>query len=141
MTDYDVLLEEYKQKLKKALLHLNYSYQKIQKLPMSVSKLTEEELEVWEGFIARFGRATDFFITKYLKTYILRQDPAFEGTVRDILNQAEKLGLIDSAYQWLDIRSLRNKAAHDYDDEKLEETFQETKKLAPIVLNVKKDIK
>jgi hypothetical protein len=92
------LCQTYKIKLDKALQYLNYSFEKVKILPTNPESLDPESLETWESFSARFSRVADLFLTKYLKSYILAQDPGFEGSIRDFVNQAEKLGLIDSAH-------------------------------------------
>ncbi|MCH9644804.1 MAG: hypothetical protein K0U23_08125, partial [Gammaproteobacteria bacterium] len=90
----DILLTQMR-KLCKALDHLEYSYKKILKLPVDANKLDDEMLETWESFAARFSRVTDIFLTKYLRSYVLVNDPGFRGSLRDYVNQAEKTGLID----------------------------------------------
>ena len=73
---------------------------------------------------------------KYLRTLALEQDPAFNGTVRDVLNFAEKFGTIDSAELWMEIRELRNISAHEYLDEKLSAHFKRVRDLTPHVLAI-----
>ena len=125
----------------KALQHLRYSFQKVKNLSSDLETLSEEDLETWEGFVSRFSRASDIFINKYLETIILKEDPAFRGSVRDILNQAEKLQLIDSAEAWLEIRGLRNVTSHEYAEEKLQELFESVRKETPRLLEVEKKLK
>jgi hypothetical protein len=106
-------------KLKKALAHLEYSYKKVVSLPTDVTKLDEEMLETWESFAARFGRVCDIFLSRYLRTLILIEDPGFSGTLRDFLNVGEKIGLIKDAKDWLALRELRNIASHEYSEKDL----------------------
>jgi hypothetical protein len=117
-------LDSQKNKLIKALAHLEYSYNKILKLPEDPAQFDEEILETWESFSARFCRVADMFLMKYLRTLILMQDPGFTGSLRDFLNQAEKLNYINSAELWLQIRELRNIAAHEYSEKDLALFFQ-----------------
>jgi hypothetical protein len=131
------LAEQYKTKVQKALIHLEYSWKKIQKLPAVPNQLDEESLETWESFSARFARVVDLFLTKYLRARVLENDPGFEGSLRDFCDQSEKLGLIDSADFWMKLRELRNINAHDYRDDKLEEYFRDLLANAPQVLKVK----
>ena len=97
MAEIDRVSQEYAKKLKKALEHLRYSHNKVRRLPTDSSKLDEEQLETWESFSARFARVVDLFLTKYLRAVVLQDDPGFEGSLRDFVNQAEKIGLIGSA--------------------------------------------
>ena len=97
MSSYQKLLEISRQKLLKALKHLEYSYHKVISLPADVGQLDEESLETWESFAARFARGADIFLSRFVRAYVLINDPSFEGTLRDFVNQGEKLGIIDDA--------------------------------------------
>ncbi len=85
-----------------------------------MSENDEETLEKWESFTARFARVVDIFLTKFIKLQIKSQDPGFDGTLLDYLNQAEKLRLISDAKRWLAMRELRNIQDHDYTDDEYE---------------------
>lgn len=136
MKDHKDFLIAQKGKLLKALSHLEYSYKKILKLPESPSQLDEESLETWESFAARFGRVADIFLMKYLRAYVLQQDPGFSGSLRDFVNQAEKLNLLEDADHWMAIRELRNIAAHEYNDKELEQFFKRLKKESSLLLSL-----
>lgn len=140
MVDYKKISQKHSEKLKKAIQHLKYSFNKVQLLSTDVLQLNEDQLADWESFIARFSRASDIYFMKYLRTKILIQDPGFHGSFIDSLNQAEKLNLIDHAEPWLEMRDLRNTAAHEYDDENLEELFIKVKKLAPLLIQLEKKL-
>lgn len=136
MPSYKDLLIISQQKLLKALQHLSYSYNKIQKLPTDAKNLNEEALETWESFSARFARVTDIFLTRFLRAYVLTNDPGFEGTLRDYVNYGEKLGIIDDARAWMGIRELRNITAHEYSDNDLTQFFEALKMETPRLLNI-----
>lgn len=133
---YNALIEEYGSKLDKAIGHLQYSYQKIQDLSAMPAEMDDETLEVWESFAARFSRVADIYLTKYLRARVLSNDPGFTGSMRDFVNQAEKLGLIDDANAWMAIRELRNITAHDYTEEDLSAFFLRLKAECPKLLNI-----
>ncbi len=122
--------------LKKSLGHLEYSFNKVKKLSSNVPSLGEEDLETWESFSSRFSRASDIFVSKFLRFKIKEKDPAFRGSVIDLLNEAEKFGWIENAQIWRRIRELRNVAAHDYAASDLSALFQELVKLCPEILKV-----
>lgn len=130
--------EDQKIKLGKALKHLEYSYQKILHLPVEAALLDEESLETWESFAARFARVSDIFLTKYIRAFILLQDPGFSGSLRDYINQAEKAGLVEDAEKWMAIRELRNISAHEYTDKDLAGFFERLKKESIHLLKLKK---
>lgn len=121
----------------KALDYLEYSYHKVLPLSNKVSELDAESLEVWESFAARFSRVSDIFLTRYLCTCILLNDPGFNGTLRDFLNQAEKIGIIENADIWLGIRELRNITAYDYTEEDLGQFFQTLRRECPKLLAIR----
>ncbi|HXW53301.1 MAG TPA: HepT-like ribonuclease domain-containing protein [Myxococcota bacterium] len=124
------------EKLKKALAHLDYSYKKIASLPTNVEKLDEEMLETWESFAARFGRVCDIFLSRYLRTLVLIEDPGFSGTLRDFLNLAEKMRLINDAKDWLALRELRNIAAHEYSEKDMSIFFEALRNNCPKLLAI-----
>ena len=138
MTDIDHVLEEQSVKVRKAIKHLKYSFEKVLLLSYDIHTLSEEQLADWESFVARFSRASDLFLSKYLRTYVLKNDPGFEGTFVDFLNRAVKLKLLNSATLWRRIRDLRNKAAHEYDDAHLESVFKEVRELSPVIIELEK---
>lgn len=125
-------------KLDKSLRHLEYSFKKVTGMPSDASKMSEEELETWESFGSRFSRSSDLFLTKVIKAFVLRDDPAFDGSFRDLLNRAEKLGWIESVPVWMQIRELRNGVVHDYNDEDLSAYFEKLRELSPLLLDLRK---
>jgi hypothetical protein len=138
MTKFEIFLEDQKSRLIKALAHLKYSYNKVQHLSAQPAQLNEETLETWESFVARFSRVADIFLTKYLRTAVLLQDPGFIGSFRDFINQAEKLGLIENVERWLAIRELRNISAHEYTDKDLAEFLERLRNECPLLLSIQK---
>jgi hypothetical protein len=134
MKKLQALTENYAKKLEKALGHLSYSYQKILQLPTEIDQLDDETLETWESFSSRFSRAVDLFLTKFLRSVVLQNDPGFEGSLRDLVNFAERLKLIDNAELWMGLRELRNISAHEYADESISNYFERVKEYCPKVL-------
>lgn len=130
------MLVDYKQKLAKAIKHLKYSYEKVQNLPMHMAMLDDESLETWESFSARFARVADLFLSKYLRGIVMFKEPGFRGTMRDYINQGEKLGLLDNTEIWIEIRELRNFTAHEYSDKSFDQYIATLLKLSPYLLNI-----
>lgn len=136
MGDETELIAEQKKKLKKALDHLRYSHHKVLRLSTDPAQLDEEAMETWEGYVARFGRVSDIFIAKYLRSLVLRDDPGFDGSLRDLLNRAEKMKYIHDARLWLEMRELRNRAAHEYSESALGPILERIRELVPHLLVV-----
>ena len=113
--------------LLKALNHLEFSFKKIGNIADDFDLEDLELLETYESFTSRFSRASDIFSKKLLRSLVLKDDPSFKGGFMDILNQSEKLGFISDARHWWEIRSLRNKEAHEYTEDNLRQYFKEIK--------------
>lgn len=137
MSSIDQLRAIQKRKLEKALSHLEYSYNKVKQLPSNVDRLDNETLETWESFSARFSRVSDLFLSRYLRSTVLVNDPGFSGSLRDFVNQAEKLNVIDDANAWMEIRELRNISAHDYSENDLSEFFKRLIIECPKLLSIR----
>lgn len=140
MTKLNAVLAEQKRKLSKALTHLDYSYKKVLSLPCTIEALNEASLEAWESFSARFCRVSELFLTRYLRTQVLINDPGFTGSLRDFVNQTEKLNMIEDAERWMQIRELRNITLYDYAEEDLVPFFTTLKKNCPQLLAIQKSI-
>ena len=81
----------------------------------SVNKtdLNFEELESIDSLTSKFGRTSDIYLQKVLRTVwlLLREDTV---PLIDLLNRAEKLRMILSADQLLQMRDIRNQITHEY---------------------------
>jgi len=72
-----------------------------------------QQSEMLDAFVARFGRLQDTIGDKLLPAILkLNLEPV--GSQLDNLFRAEKLGWIDSADQWIELRGLRNSLVHEY---------------------------
>jgi uncharacterized protein with HEPN domain len=129
------LLQIYKTDFLEALNTLSHSWAKLQNesLP-DVTTKNLDELESWEALTSRFARCTDIFLSKYIRLLVLDLDPGFRGEMRDYLDKAEKASLISDADQWMKIRELRNKIAHEYTKEDLQNTLKEVLRFTSFVL-------
>jgi hypothetical protein len=123
-----------KQDVARALKHLEYSFKKIQSFDFARTDWSEEELETLESFSSRFARCSDLVISRLLRSYALASDPAFRGTLIDLLNLSEKQNWISTSSVWYRIRELRNVAAHEYTTEDFNGLLLELMKLTPTVL-------
>lgn len=135
------LINDEKQQLLKALKHLDYSYNKINKFSAHVDSDDDENLEIWESFSARFSRVVDIFLSKFVRSYILYNDPGFKGSLRDHINTAEKLSLIDDSNWWLGLRELRNIAAHEYNNDDIAQLYSRLYYECPRLLQLELTLK
>ena len=66
-----------------------------------------------DAFVARFGRLQDLLGDKLLPAWLkAMQEPP--STVMEMLDRAEKLGVLRSADEWVALRKLRNRMVHEY---------------------------
>ena len=90
-------------------------------LPMTGERfehLTDAQVQSVDQFILRFTKLQDAMggrLFPALLQYL--QEQYEERPMLDKLNRLEKLGYIRSAETWQNIRSTRNKFAHDYPDD------------------------
>lgn len=136
MYNYQSLLDQTRDKLIKALGHLEYSYNKIQTMTDDSSQMDDDMLETWESFSSRFSRVSDIFVMKYIRTRVGIEEPGYKGTTRDYIYKAVQLGLIESAADWITIRELRNVEAYDYNDDDLTHFFRRLNSLCPTLLAI-----
>ena len=66
-----------------------------------------------EAFVGRFGRLQDTVGDKLLPL-LLHALGEKASSVIDNLDRAERLGLLNSADEWMTIRNLRNQMVHEY---------------------------
>ena len=98
-----------------------------------MGKLEDVEIEDFEiiktidTFIFRFMKLQDYMGYKLFKSFLIETgDYRDDMSFIDMLDKLEKLKIIDSAENWIKLRKLRNKLAHEYPDE-LEEILADIK--------------
>jgi len=86
-----------------------------------------ELAERLEAFVSRFGRLQDTMADKLLPRWLiaLAERP---GSQIEVLNRAERLGVVEDVTAWLEARQLRNRLVHEYMTDK--ESFASDLKLA-----------
>jgi hypothetical protein len=136
MTNQLNLVGLYYTKLVKSLKYLEFTFDQVKKLSPDPKKLKPMEFQVWDSFVTRFARSSDLFLSKYLRAFVKKDDPAFDGAFRDFLNRGEKLGLLKDTDIWLEIRDLRNVAVHEYNDEDLVKKLKRMAELTPLILDL-----
>lgn len=122
-------------KLKTELLHeeLDLLGLSVATLKLSVVKCrqigikpnyTFEEEESFDSLTSKFGRTSDLYTQKVLRTVWMLLHEPFVPFI-DMLNKAEKMDLINSADQMIEIRDIRNEITHEYLPEALKELVPE----------------
>lgn len=86
-----------------------------------------ENIKLIDTFVFRFMKLQDFMGEKLFKAFLIKTGDFRDNmSLIDILDKLEKLEIIDSTEEWIKIRQLRNKIAHEYPDEQ-EEVIKDIK--------------
>ncbi|MBU6400495.1 MAG: hypothetical protein KGS61_09270 [Verrucomicrobia bacterium] len=116
------LLEQGLLELARARRHLEFSFNQVAGLPNNFDQLDEEQLARFEAFCSRFARAVDLLVNKVLRS-LDRMELMTAGTLLDVVNRAEKRGLVNRASDLREMKEVRNLIAHDYAGAKGAEIF------------------
>ena len=77
-----------------------------------------ENVKTIDTFIFRFMKLQDYMGNKLFKAFLIEiGEYADNMSFIDVLDKLEKLEIINSVEDWLKLRKLRNKLAHEYPDE------------------------
>lgn len=102
----------------KEVAHLKITDSRLFSMPLTPTSLASLEEDVplseqLDAFVSRFSRLQDTLGDELLPLYLeLLGEP--RGAAIDNLNRAEKLGIVESAEQWMSLRYLRNQMVHEY---------------------------
>lgn len=131
------LLKKEAELMNKAALALERSWEECQGIAINRAFSIDEDLDRLELLSSRFSRLTDFMVQRIFRL-IDAIDLESSGTIRDIINRAEKKGLVENADAFIDARILRNRIAHEYVEQVMKEIFEQTAGLVPLLLNAVK---
>ena len=85
-----------------------FTVEEVQKI--EIDPILAERLD---AFVSRFGRLQDTVGDKLLPALLISMAEK-PGAAIDNLDRAEKLGFIESAETWMEMRRLRNQMVHEY---------------------------
>jgi hypothetical protein len=106
------LLSDELEMLNKSIISLKLSVEKCRKIGTK-KEHSFEEMESFDSLTSKFGRTSDLYTQKIMRTIWMLLHEPFVPFI-DLLNKAEKMKLIVSADQLLEIRDLRNQITHEY---------------------------
>ncbi|RMG32761.1 MAG: hypothetical protein D6720_12720 [Gammaproteobacteria bacterium] len=103
---------------RKELRHLQLTDERLFSQPFDTERAASLDNDVdlserVDAFVARFGRLQDTVGDKLLPAWLLAHGEKTR-TFIDNLDRAERIGLIEDAQAWLDMRRLRNQMIHEY---------------------------
>ena len=100
---------------------------------------TIDEFDRLENLASRYARTTDMLVNK-----VLRSIDTFEyeeiGTIIDVMNRAEKRGIVSSAEVLHTIKDLRNNIVHEYQISEISRFFADIIKYTPVLLEIIKNV-
>jgi uncharacterized protein with HEPN domain len=81
-------------------------------------RLSMEQIQVVDQFVFRFSKIQDAMGERLFKAALeLVGEEVKTRTFLDILNRLEQMGALESREQWMGLRVMRNRFAHEYDDD------------------------
>jgi len=98
-------------------------------------RYTIEEFDKLENLTSRYARTTDMLVNKVLRS-IDTVELEDIGTIIDIMNRAEKRGLVSSAKLLHIIKDLRNNIVHEYKIAEITRFFADVQKYTPLLLEI-----
>ena len=122
-TDLTIILEINYKKLNGSIDLVRASLHKVKDYD-PCRDYTADEREPYDALCDRFIRAVEISL-KFFRTYEKVQFAEESETLRDMLNRAEKVGLISSVELWFRMRDVRNRIVHDYLPEKVKEMYDD----------------
>jgi len=96
---------------------------------------TAEEFDKLENLASRYARTTDMLVNKVLRSI---DTVEFEdiGTIIDVMNRAEKRGIVSSAELLRTIKDLRNSVVHEYKIGEITKFLGDVQKYTPVLLEM-----
>jgi len=102
-------------------------------------KVLSDEFDAFENLASRYARMLDVILNK-----VFRSIDAIEledgGTLLDVVNRAEKRGIISSAERVRDLKDLRNDSVHEYETDDLRSLFRNTLDATPELFSISEQI-
>lgn len=86
--------------------------------PERLEQLSPLDRAIFDQFMVRFSKLQDAMGARLLPAVLeLTREQGELNAFIDKLNRLEKIGAIESANEWLQLREMRNQFAHDYLEE------------------------
>lgn len=133
-----LLLREAVEQMDDALKWLNRSYLQCQKIGFKEQYL-DQEFDMIETVTSRFSRAVDLIVNKVFKT-IDHVELEEIGSIIDVVNRAEKRGLVTSTEQIHLMKDIRNVIAHEYISEAILDVYQDVMNYTPELVKIAENI-
>jgi len=113
---------------------VRHSYEQTSTIEQKV-KYATEEFDKLENLTSRYARTTDMLVNKVLRSIDTVESEDI-GTIIDIMNRAEKRGIVSSAGLLHTIKDLRNNIVHEYKIAEITKFFTDVQKYTPLLLEI-----
>ena len=123
--------------LHKQIFWLNISLQECHAIGIK-ENYSIDEFGKLETLTSRFSRSIDFLIRKMFRS-IDDYELENQGTLIDVVNNADKRGLISSVEEVRVIKDIRNEIVHEYVEEGLLDVFEDVLKYGDELLKMMKE--
>ena len=128
------VLKENLQKLNLSSEWVRKSYEQVKAIKLE-NDYSPENFEKLEVLASRYARTTDMLVNKALRS-IDTLELEDIGTTIDIMNRAEKRGIVESAEILHTLKDLRNNIAHEYQIDEIAKFFEGIVKFSPVLLEI-----
>ena len=129
------LLQTEWQLLKVSLETLQLSVEKCRKIGIK-QEYSFEEQESFDSLTSKFGRTSDLFTQKVIRTTWLLMHESFVPFI-DMMNICVKMEMLHSTDEMIGIRDMRNQIAHEYIPDALREMVPEVIEMTQqLVMNI-----
>jgi hypothetical protein len=125
------LLDEQWQLLTHSVATLKKSVEKCNQLVLKKEFSFEDE-ESFDSLTSKFNRTSDLYTQKVLRTVRMLLHEPFVPFI-DTMNDFEKISIINSSDEMIEIRDLRNQIAHEYLPEAIQELVPEVLQNAEVL--------
>ena len=120
--------EKFQSNLKESFIHLdrlNTAFKELEKqyhFPLGLSQFCtirshNQDLAFVDQIIYRYSKLQDIMGAKLFKSYLMSQGESIDKPFIDILNQLERLNILE-VDEWFELRDIRNNIAHHYEEDK-----------------------
>jgi hypothetical protein len=126
------VLRENLDTLNKSAEWIRWSYERTEQIEIK-DNYSADEFAQFEVLTSRYARTADMLVNKVLRSLDTVESEDI-GTIIDIMNRAEKRGIVSSAEFLHTIKDLRNNIAHEYKITEITRFFSDVIKYTPLLL-------
>jgi hypothetical protein len=132
--NYIEILKEKLDLLKQSTNWVKHSYEQCILIGIK-SNYSTDEFDKFENLTSRYARTTDMLINQALRS-LDTVELIDSGTIIDIMNRAEKRGIVESSHILHELKILRNEIAHEYQIAQSKQFFELVLKATPVLLKI-----